>query len=211
MKRTLLAIMMMTAAMMFTACTPSDIEIQTEEAATVADSSESSTEEALQETEEAQTEAVTFAEGEVPTGVNGGPGFLPTTTADQSNIPEDKRNPVSTEQQVIVSVYCVDSTGVFQQMDVVSEVNADTLLERLILNGVLSEDTELVNYEDNGDGTAVLELSELSPVYTKAKEEQVLACITDTYTENLGLTQITIKAGGQDYGSFEFTNEYDRT
>ena len=154
---------------------------------------------------------MTFAEGEVPTGVNGGPGFLPTTTADQSDIPEDKRNPVSTEQQVIVSVYCVDSTGVFQQMDVVSEVNADTLLERLILNGVLSEDTELVNYEDNGDGTAVLELSELSPVYTKAKEEQVLACITDTYTENLGLTQITIKAGGQDYGSFEFTNEYDRT
>lgn len=209
MKRTFLAIIMMTAAMMFTACTPSDIEIQTEEAA--AETNESSTEEALQETEETQTEAVTFAEGEVPTGVNGGPGFLPTTTADQSDLPADKRSTAATEQQEIVSVYCVDSTGVFQQMDVVSEITADTLLERLILNGVLSENTELVNYEDNGDGTAVLELSELTPVYKRAKEEQVLACITDTYIENMGITKLTIKAGGQEYGTFEFTNEYDRT
>ncbi|MGI6080746.1 MAG: GerMN domain-containing protein [Candidatus Avilachnospira sp.] len=210
MRRLFLAVVLTAAAMSFSACTPSNIQVQTEEAPSEMEE-QSSTEEALQETEEPETEAVTFAEGEVPTGVNGGPGLLPTTTADQSDLPPDKRNTSAEEAQEIVSVYCVDSTGVFQQMDVVEEITADTLMERLIINGVLSEDTEIVNFTDNGDGTAVLELSELTPVYKKAKEEQVLACITDTFTENLGLTQLEIKAGGKDYGSFEFTDEYDRT
>ena len=210
MKIKFLAVISAAAMLALSACTPSHIVVQSDENQKT--EAESTTEEAAQETEETkETEAQTAYTGEVPTGVNGGPGLIPTTTADQSDLPPDKRSTAVQETEEVVGIYCVDSTGVFMQMDVVPEINADTLLERLIMNLVLSPETELVDFTDNGDGTAVLELSELTAVYTKAKEEQVLACITDTYTENLGLTSITIKAGGKDYGTFEFTEEYDRT
>ena len=133
---------------------------------------------------------------DAPTGVAGGPGVMETTAVDDSYYPEDKQK--------------VDDTGVIQTMSEVASMDADTLIAAMVKEGILAEGTEVTAFSQEGS-TASITLNQLKAVYEEASEEQILACVVNTLTENMGLESLTVKVGDKDYGTQSFTNEYDAT
>lgn len=148
---------------------------------------------------------------DAPTGVAGGPGVMETTAVDDSYYPEDKQSGSSAaDAETVICLYEVDDTGVIQTMSEVASMDADTLIVAMVKEGILAEGTEVTAFSQEGS-TASITLNQLKPVYEEASEEQILACVVNTLTENMGLESLAVKAGDKDYGTQSFTNEYDAT
>lgn len=147
---------------------------------------------------------------DAPTGVAGGPGMIETSAVDNSSYyPEDKQSGNESDT-VPVCLYAVDDTGVVQNMADAASSDADGIIAAMVDEGILAEGTEVSAFSQEGT-TASITLNQLVPVYAEASEEQILACVVNTLTENLGLESISVKAGEQDFGEQVYTNEYDAT
>ena len=151
---------------------------------------------------------------DAPTGVDGGPGVMETTAVDNSFYPDDKQSPQTTAEaegeEAVVCLYGVNDTGVVQTMAEAAGMDADSLIAAMVEEGILAEGTEVSSFSQEGS-TAELALNQLEAVYQDASEEQILACVVNTMTENLGLESISVKAGDKDYGQQSYTDEYNAT
>ena len=151
---------------------------------------------------------------DAPTGVDGGPGVMETTAVDNSFYPDDKQSPQTTAEaegeEAVVCLYGVNDTGVVQTMAEAAGMDADSLIAAMVEEGILAAGTEVSSFSQEGS-TAELALNQLEAVYQDASEEQILACVVNTMTENLGLESISVKAGDKDYGQQSYTDEYNAT
>lgn len=198
------------AAAAMTACTPSDISSR--ESSAVPEGVEM-TKENTQTMSIKDKPTVEYSiPADAPTGVDGGPGVMETTAVDDSYYPEDKRSGGTETQSEgsVVCLYTVDDTGITQTMADVPALSAEAIITAMVDNGILTQGTKVLSYAQDGD-SASLTLSELGAVYTDAKTEEILACIGNSLTENLGLESVDIKVGPTDYGPQSYTNEYDAT
>lgn len=211
MKKTLTLIVAIAAAAALSACTPSDISSAETTAALPEGVAETQPESEMSLKDKPTVEYTIPADA--PTGVDGGPGVMETTAVDDSYYPEDKRSSGETVAEAsggVHALYTVDDTGVYQVMADVSGTDADALIAAMVENGILAEGTTVEGFSQEGT-TASISLNQLKPVYEKASEEQTLACVVNTLTENLNLESIDVKVGDKDYGQQTFTDDYDRT
>lgn len=211
MKKVLNLMTVIAAAAALSACTPSDISSAETTSVPQENVAETQQESEMSLKDKPTTEYTIPADA--PTGVDGGPGVMETTAVDDSYYPEDKRSSGETVAEASAGVhalYMVDDTGVYQQMAEVSGTDADALIAAMVENGILAEGTEVSNFSQEGT-EAEITLNQLKPVYEKASEKQILACVVNTLTENLDLDSIDVKVGDKDYGKQTFTDDYDRT
>ena len=211
MKKVLTLLTAALAAVTLAACTPSDIS--SAESTAVPEGVTAAPEESKMSIKDKPTVEYSIP-ADAPTGVDGGPGVMETTAVDDSYYPEDKRSSAAASEDAaeesVYALYTVDDTGIYQTMADVSGADAKSMIAAMVDNAILAEGTEVVAFTEDGT-TAVLELNQLKPVYEKASEEEILACVVNTLTENLGLESIDVKAGDKDYGTQTFTDAFDRT
>lgn len=201
------------AAFALAACTPSNIK--SEESMTMPQDvlKVEKTTKADGETAASKAPSSTAAysiPADAPTGEKGGPGMMETTTADaKADYPEDKKA-IGEETGTVVCLYTLDETGVNQLFDSVDTCDADSLVAALVTNKVLADGTKAESFSvENGVGK--LKLNKLEGVYAKAKEEQLTACVANTFIDNLDLKSLSLRAGDKDYGTLTFTDEYNAT
>ena len=201
------------AAAALSACTPSDISSAETTAAPPEGVVETQQEQELTISLKDKPTVTYTIPADAPTGVDGGPGVMETTAVDDSYYPEDKRSSgetVAEASEGVHALYTVDDTGVYQVMADVSDTDAKSLIAAMVENGILAEGTSVESYSQEGT-TATISLNQLKPVYEKASEEQIMACVVNTLTENLNLESIDVKVGDKDYGQQSYTDDYDRT
>ncbi|MDO4439266.1 MAG: hypothetical protein Q4B86_07510 [Eubacteriales bacterium] len=201
------------SAVMLSACTPSNIKSEEtmpmpEDALEVSKDDLNKKAGYTKESKEAYT-----IPDDAPEGVDGGPGMMETQAEEfDKNYPEDKKNvaDAASAQGNTVCIYSLDYTGVYQSFDVLETCDADSLVAAMVSNGVLDAGTTVEEFSSEGKA-GVLKLNQLKGVYSKAKDEQLVACITNTFIDNLALETLEIKVGDTSYGVNEFTSEYDAT
>lgn len=208
MKKWMRLLPVMLAAFALAACTPS--EIKSEESVTMP-SDALRVEKSTEAQSMAETSAAAYSiPADAPTGVDGGPGMMETTTADaKANYPADKQI-VGEDSGTVVCLYTLDETGINQLFDSVETCDADSLTAALVNNSVLTDGTVVESFSvENGVGK--LKLNKLEGGYKEAKEEELAACVVNTFTDNLDLNAVELSAGGKDYGEKTYTDEYDAT
>lgn len=210
MKKLRISMLLAAAALSLAACTPSNI---TAEESTSVPEGVMATEGETISLKDRPTVEYVIPE-DAPTGVDGGPGVMETTAVDNSFYPDDKQSPQTTAEaegeEAVVCLYGVNDTGVVQTMAEAAGMDADSLIAAMVEEGILAEGTEVSSFSQEGN-TAELALNQLEAVYQDASEEQILACVVNTMTENLGLESISVKAGDKDYGQQSYTDEYNAT
>ena len=210
MKKLRISMLLAAAALSLAACTPSNI---TAEESTSVPEGVMATEGETISLKDRPTVEYVIPE-DAPTGVDGGPGVMETTAVDNSFYPDDKQSPQTTAEaegeEAVVCLYGVNDTGVVQTMAEAAGMDADSLIAAMVEEGILAEGTEVSSFSQEGN-TAELALNQLEAVYLDASEEQILACVVNTMTENLGLESISVKAGDKDYGQQSYTDEYNAT
>lgn len=210
MKKLRISMLLTAAALSLAACTPSNI---TAEESTSVPEGVMATEGETISLKDRPTVEYVIPE-DAPTGVDGGPGVMETTAVDNSFYPDDKQSPQTTAEaegeEAVVCLYGVNDTGVVQTMAEAAGMDADSLIAAMVEEGILAEGTEVSSFSQEGN-TAELALNQLEAVYQDASEEQILACVVNTMTENLGLESISVKAGDKDYGQQSYTDEYNAT
>ena len=210
MKKLRISMLLAAAALSLAACTPSNITA--EESASVPEGVMATEGETISLKDRPTVEYV--IPEDAPTGVDGGPGVMETTAVDNSFYPDDKQSPQTTAEaegeEAVVCLYGVNDTGVVQTMAEAAGMDADSLIAAMVEEGILAAGTEVSSFSQEGN-TAELALNQLEAVYQDASEEQILACVVNTMTENLGLESISVKAGDKDYGQQSYTDEYNAT
>ncbi len=210
MKKLRISMLLAAAALSLAACTPSNI---TAEESTSVPEGVMATEGETISLKDRPTVEYVIPE-DAPTGVDGGPGVMETTAVDNSFYPDDKQSPQTTAEaegeEAVVCLYGVNDTGVVQTMAEAAGMDADSLIAAMVEEGILAAGTEVSSFSQEGN-TAELALNQLEAVYQDASEEQILACVVNTMTENLGLESISVKAGDKDYGQQSYTDEYNAT
>ena len=210
MKKLRISMLLAAAALSLAACTPSNITA--EESTSVLEGVMATEGETISLKDRPTVEYV--IPEDAPTGVDGGPGVMETTAVDNSFYPDDKQSPQTTAEaegeEAVVCLYGVNDTGVVQTMAEAAGMDADSLIAAMVEEGILAEGTEVSSFSQEGS-TAELALNQLEAVYQDASEEQILACVVNTMTENLGLESISVKAGDKDYGQQSYTDEYNAT
>ena len=210
MKKLRISMLLAAAALSLAACTPSNI---TAEESTSVPEGVMATEGETISLKDRPTVEYVIPE-DAPTGVDGGPGVMETTAVDNSFYPDDKQSPQTTAEaegeETVVCLYGVNDTGVVQTMAEAAGMDADSLIAAMVEEGILAAGTEVSSFSQEGN-TAELALNQLEAVYQDASEEQILACVVNTMTENLGLESISVKAGDKDYGQQSYTDEYNAT
>ena len=210
MKKLRISMLLAAAALSLAACTPSNI---TAEESTSVPEGVMATEGETISLKDRPTVEYVIPE-DAPTGVDGGPGVMETTAVDNSFYPDDKQSPQTTAEaegeEAVVCLYGVNDTGVVQTMAEAAGMDADSLIAAMVEEGILAAGTEVSSFSQEGS-TAELALNQLEAVYQDASEEQILACVVNTMTENLGLESISVKAGDKDYGQQSYTDEYNAT
>ena len=210
MKKLRISMLLAAAALSLAACTPSNI---TAEESTSVPEGVMATEGETISLKDRPTVEYVIPE-DAPTGVDGGPGVMETTAVDNSFYPDDKQSPQTTAEaegeEAVVCLYGVNDTGVVQTMAEAAGMDADSLIAAMVEEGILAEGTEVSSFSQEGN-TAELALNQLEAVYQDASEEQILACVVNTMTENLGLESISVKAGDKDYGQQSYSDEYNAT
>ena len=210
MKKLRISMLLAAAALSLAACTPSNI---TAEESTSVPEGVMATEGETISLKDRPTVEYVIPE-DAPTGVDGGPGVMETTAVDSSFYPDDKQSPQTTAEaegeEAVVCLYGVNDTGVVQTMAEAAGMDADSLIAAMVEEGILAAGTEVSSFSQEGN-TAELALNQLEAVYQDASEEQILACVVNTMTENLGLESISVKAGDKDYGQQSYTDEYNAT
>ena len=210
MKKLRISMLLAATALSLAACTPSNI---TAEESTSVPEGVMATEGETISLKDRPTVEYVIPE-DAPTGVDGGPGVMETTAVDNSFYPDDKQSPQTTAEaegeEAVVCLYGVNDTGVVQTMAEAAGMDADSLIAAMVEEGILAAGTEVSSFSQEGN-TAELALNQLEAVYQDASEEQILACVVNTMTENLGLESISVKAGDKDYGQQSYTDEYNAT
>ena len=210
MKKLRISMLLAAAALSLAACTPSNI---TAEESTSVPEGVMATEGETISLKDRPTVEYVIPE-DAPTGVDGGPGVMETTAVDNSFYPDDKQSPQTTAEaegeEAVVCLYGVNDTGVVQTMAEAAGMDADSLIAAMVEEGILAAGTEVSSFSQEGN-TAELALNQLEAVYQDASEEQILACVVNTMTENLGLESISVKAGDKDYGQQSYSDEYNAT
>ena len=97
--------------------------------------------------------------------------------------------------------------GIYQLFEYVDEANADSLVAVMTQDDILEAGTEVISFSNEG-GDAELELNQLIAGYDSASEDQILACVANTFIENLGLDKLTITVDGETYGPLTFNDDY---
>ena len=210
----LMNIAMITAAvamLALTGCTPSKIAVEEtgetpEDALVVSKGEQNASSFTLPE-----TVAYTIP-ADAPTGEHGGPGAMETTAVDYSYYPEDKQpgNSTPEEEGTSVILYRIVDGGVDQDFDLVDVCDADSLINLMIKDGII-KDGCVVEEFSSADYEGKLRLNELKPVYYKATDEEIIACVVNTFLDNLMLDSIELTIGDQEYGKLEFSTAYDAT
>ena len=148
---------------------------------------------------------------DAPTGENGGPGVMETTAVDDSYYPEDKRSSGNESAETeIACLYVPGEDGVVQSLTDVSSMDADGLIAGLVNEGAIGPGTEVEAFSQAGS-TASLKLNQLTAAAPNISEDVLLACIVNTFTENLGVDSVTVTAGDKNYGTLSYTDEYNET
>ncbi len=189
------------AAVLLAACTPSNLSNKETqfipEGATIAETSEAWT--------MPPTSKYVIPEN-AETGEHGGPGAMQTTAVDYSVYPEGKR-PVAAEagdeNKTLVILYRQTDLGMKQDFDAVDVCDAESLIKALINCGAFKDGTEVEDFTVSGD-TGHLSLNQLN-IYSGRDEYVVIAGIANTFIDNLGLKKLALEIGGEDYGTYEFT------
>ncbi len=190
------------AAVLLAACTPSNLSNQetmfVPEGATIAETSEAWT--------IPPTSKYVIPEN-AETGEHGGPGAMQTTAVDYSVYPEGKR-PVAAEpgdeNKTLVILYRQTDLGMKQDFDAVDVCDPETLIQALTDCGAFKEGTEVEDFTIS-DEVGHLSLNKLN-IYNGRDEYVVIAGIANTFIDNLGLKAVEIEIGGEDYGTYEFTD-----
>ena len=207
MKKLLNALLFVTAAVLLVGCKPSNISNQETDFIP-----EGAKIPVVQETTWKLPETVKYSIPEnAETGEFGGPGAMETTAVDYSMYPEGKR-PVAAEpgdeNTTLVILYRQTDLGMDQDFDAVDVCDADSLIKALEKAGAFKEGTEVVDFYVDDDEVGHLVLNALN-LYSLRKDEIVAAGIANTFIDNLGLKALELKVGDKDYGTLEFTREYD--
>ena len=141
---------------------------------------------------------------------------------------EDKVPDPTTEVLEIASIYVPDEerTGLIQNMDGVSVLDAESLVAKLVEYGVLPEGCQVLSYEATGEAenaadgpgeaadvsvaeSAVIDLSDI-PDGDSIDTQLITAAIGNTITENLGVRSLTIEENGSVFADgVTFQNEYE--
>lgn len=118
----------------------------------------------------------------------------------------------------MVSIYSsnADATGLFLSLEGVENLDAESLVNQLILKGILSEGTEVKSFdieggEKAGPGVEVspdqgeerigtLDLSDV-PESGTAGEAVILGAIGNTFIENFELDKLKLLVNGENYSS----------
>ena len=141
---------------------------------------------------------------------------------------EDKVPDPTTEVLEIASIYVPDEerTGLIQNMDGVSVLDAESLVAKLVEYGVLPQGCQVLSYvaagvaENAAAGpgeaadvsvaeSAVIDLSDI-PDGDSIDSQLITAAIGNTITENLGVRSLTIEENGSVFADgVTFQNEYE--
>lgn len=202
--------MICAAALVFSACGSSS---ETEAASDMTEPSAAVVGDILSQTTEAEgiissTDSTYSIPADAPTGVNGGPGMMETQAATiNPNYPEDKQVVGAPSEGTMVCLYAAANYGIYQLFEYVDEANADSLVSVMTQDDILEAGTEVISFSNEG-GEAELELNQLIAGYDSASEDQILACVANTFIENLGLDKLTITVDGETYGPLTFNDDY---
>ncbi len=154
------------------------------------------------------TESTYSIPDDAPTGVDGGPGVMETqATTANANYPEDKQYGETPSEGTLVCLYGIANYGMYQIFEMVTEVDADSLIEVMLDDNIIEGDVTVEAFSNEG-GDAVLVLSEAEAGYDYASEEQLVTSIANTFIENLGLSTLTLTIGDTEYGTLSFDPDY---
>ena len=213
MKRGMKVLPVMLAVFALWACAPSKIQSnETNPEGVTGDVvrvSKSAADETKKETMES-TQSTYSIPADAPTGVNGGPGMMQTNAVnDKANYPADKQI-IGDQSGTSVCLYSLGEYGISQLFDTVDTADANTLVASMVTNQILADGTTVEDFSVK-DGVGTLKLNQLKGVYDGWTEEKIVACVVNTFTDNLNLTSVNLTAGGKDYGNQTYTDKYDAT
>lgn len=212
MKKFLQLIAAAAAVLALGACSPSNIK--SEESMPIPEDvlEVSKAETTKAKTKKEETKSTYSIPADAPTGVDGGPGMMETQAANfDADYPEDKKaNESGSQSGTMICLYELDFAGIVQAFDTVDVCDADSLIAAMVSNNILAMDTKVEAFSAEG-GKGVLTLNKLEGVYEKATEEKILACVVNTFVENLSLETLEVKVGDKSYGEMAYTDRYDAT
>ena len=199
MRKILNIAVVLAAILAMTGCKPSVIEAQTE-----VQTGENGLPYGVYETHETmkyEKPSLTYV---IPEGAKG-PADSYVEGDEYQFYPED-RKPKATETPLYqVKYFYINSEGLVEDFDAIegTEVTAEDLVNILVVDGCLAEGTELVSFEQEGD-SATVTLSQLEGQYAQATGEQLAQAVANTFTDNLILDTVTVRAGEAAYGPLEY-------
>jgi hypothetical protein len=122
------------------------------------------------------------------------------TTASTEGVSDKVPDP-NVEPMEIISVYSQNdgTTGLNQAMDAVSELTADTVVDKLIEYGVLEEGTKVLKFDEE-DGAATLDLSKV-PEKGSSDDLLTLTAVGNTFIENFELDKLKLLIDGKNYSN----------
>lgn len=114
----------------------------------------------------------------------------------------------------VISIYHGDDNGkLVQDMDSLDDENLDaqTLVDKLIEYGVIMEGTEVLSFDIQGDednATGILNLSEAESA-EGASDEMFLTELGNTFIENFELRKLKLKVNGENFSGDEIKQGAD--
>lgn len=150
-----------------------------------------------------------------PTAAQSMPSAEATTGGASDKVPDPNAEPMD-----IISVYCPnkDGKGLYQSMDAVPQLTAQSLVDKLIEGGILEKGTKALKF-DTADGIGTLDLNKV-PTSGTTGENLILTAIGNTFTENFKLDKLKLLVNGKNYSSghikhgdkdyLEFNSDYKK-
>lgn len=117
----------------------------------------------------------------------------------------DKLPDPTTPELEVISVFVPrkDSTGIVKELDAIDSLDADLLLDKLVEYGVLPEDTQVKEF-DNDTEVGNLVLNKLD-----TSDKKTIVALVNTFIENFELKAINIKGSDSEaLNGLEFNKEY---
>lgn len=202
MKKILNIMLVLAAIALLSACKPSTIEAQTE-----VQTNEAGLPYGVIETHETMKYEKPSVNYVIPEGAKG-PADSYVEGDAYKNYPADKMPVEDDTPRVEVRYFYLNSEGMHEDFDVIEgtdTLTAEDLFDILIVDGCLSDASELVSFEQEGD-TAVITVSALDGMYEKATPEELAQAVASTFIDNFGLDTATIKVGDELYGPLEYVD-----
>lgn len=147
------------------------------------------TTEKQKDTTKAQTEAVKEGEETLTPATTGGA---------EDKVPDPNVMPVA-----IISIYHKgDGDSIVQDMDSLDTegLDAQLLVDKLVEYKVLTEGTQVLNFDIQGDeenASATLDLNQMESAEDAASDAKLLTEVGNTFIENFELNELTLKVNGE--------------